>query len=212
MMIEAWSAAFQGEKVPPAMHDKSVRPAVPEMGEPPLVSSEDVPDSWRALHGPSNTLTKVPVFEPKVGTYCRSAEECAQLKEKYSASTPDMKFSANDVLVGEIAELAERCDVSIAHNWREILGHQRFFGNAPFGLTVSADTACDVPKALRVAMQKLRDPACLRWFIAQGEGKSSDLMVDNWGRFLAFERVSFASGLQHVNMLRFSGLLPCASS
>ena len=90
--------------------------------------------------------------------------------------------------------------VSIVHNWRETLGHQHFFGNGPFGLTVSADTAGDVPKALRVAVQQLRDPACLRWFIGQGEGKSSDLMVDNWGRFLTFERVSFASGLQDVNL------------
>merc|ERR1719203_1881001 len=118
-MIEAWSAAFRGEEVPPTTHDKSVRPPMPQMGEPPLVSSEDVPEAWRALHQPFTSLTKVPVFEPNVGTYRRSAEECAQLKEKCSASTPDMKVSANDVLVGEIAALAERCVVSIVHNWRE---------------------------------------------------------------------------------------------
>lgn len=199
MMIEAWSAAFRGEEVPPATHDRSVRPPSPKMGEPPLVSSEDVPEAWKGLHHP---LVKpdFPAYEPKIGTYRRSAEQCAQLKEKYAASTPGMSFSANDVLVGEIAELAERCEASIFLNWRDTLGHPHLFGNALGGLTVIADTACDVPKALRGAVQSMRDPACLRWYIAQGQGKFSDLLCNNWGRFLAFERVSFASPLKDVNL------------
>jgi hypothetical protein len=205
--MTAWSEAYRGGS---GMRDVSndrvgTYPPSPEMGQPALSNSDDVPDHWRQVRHLPEALpeTETLVIEPPMHVcYKRSKTEIASLKEQCmsAAGVHDVQISTNDAITAELVTALgckeEEIPIGTIKEFRKLVGAATVFANmwCPIDLLVRNSLAAAID--MRKALPSADSAEFIRWSIGQciGGGNyawKSKLTVNTWAKAFALKDIAF---------------------
>lgn len=224
MFLNAWADAYRGGSGErDVSHERLAHvPPSPGFGEPPLSSSEGIPDVFRELHHAPDSVPALPVEpmqRPVHACIVKAAEEIAGLKSVCDevaggdggASGCGLMsgVSTNDVtcaeLVCALGLQAERVPVSMVIEYRGLVGAPNVFSNvwttAEFYPRNSLAAAADIRKLVKHAQTK----EFLEWHLGQSMNGMNmawkpKIFMNTWMKAFKLSDLTFAAPCVDVSL------------
>merc|ERR1712070_482470 len=217
LFMGAWAEAFQGgDGIRDISNDRvGSEVPMPGYGQPPLTSSEGIPEVWKELRHPPETAPKMPpkapLEAPQFVAAARSAnclakmkEQCKQLWGEAEGQEPPAMLSSNDVISAHLVEsMGIECEsfpLSMIMEYRGLVGAPTLFGNVWMPLELAVKNNMAAGGDIRKLLPDARSKEFVTWSLGQGHNISwpAKLFLNSWVKALKLSQLGFAGPAEDI--------------